>query len=303
VAQVSKPAELQELQTELARASFLALRGEDWVVAHRWFLQAGGLGFGSNDFDRADGSKGSVRSPRAVLELWPRLRAAMTDGDAGTWFSAELEITPHGRFDFTFNWDRRPWMNTRSEILAAPEPGAGPSDEDWLEDFRLHPRSPGRTPAWLAAIVAAGPRATPEVPAPEVDAARMEERFGALLAQPRWADLGAAVLRHTVEQLRLGGYVWSDPSDLPEGDPEVQRLVEEVVRRVIAEQLDPKRWGALLDLHAGAVAAGVMPPVAGSETIDREASGSAHHDPLEYRVWSALVETVARLIEALIDRD
>jgi hypothetical protein len=131
----------------------------------------------------------------------------------------------------------------------------------------------------------------------------MEQRFAGLLTQPGWSVLGAAVQRHTVEQLRTGGYVWSDPSDPPEGDPEIGRLVQEVVRRTIAEQLDPVRWGALADLHAGAVAAGVVPPVPSSGTIDRGAPGSAHSDPLEYRVWSALVEAVARLTEALIDRD
>lgn len=302
MAQVSKLIELQELQAELARASFRALQGEDWAVAHRSFLEAGQVRFGTNDFDRADGSKGSVPSPRTVRELWPRLRAAMTDGDAGTWLSAELEITPQGRFGFTFNWDRRPWMNARSGMLGLPEQGVGPSDEDWLEDLRLHRRSPEHTPEWLAAIVAAGPRTEPVVPAPEVDVERMEERFAGLLARPGWSDLGAAVVRHTLEELRSGNYIWSDSKDLPEGDPEIARLVQDVARRSIAEQFDPATWEALLDLHAGAVTAGVTPPVAGIETIDRGASGSAHRDPLEYRVWSALVETVARLTEALIDR-
>jgi hypothetical protein len=287
VAQVSKLVELQELQTELARASFLALQGEDWVVAHRSFLEAGQVRFGTNDFDRADGSKGSVPSPRAVRELWPRLRAAMTDGDAGTWLSAELEITPQGRFDFTFNWDRRPWMNTRSDLLDPQEPGAGPSDEDWLEDFRLHPRRAERTPVWLAQIVAAGPRVESPAPGPDVDLARMEERYGGLLAQPGWSDLGAAVLRHTLEELRTGGYVWSDPTGLPEGDPEIERLVQDVARRIIAEQFDPTTWRT--------------DPVR-SGAIDRGASGSKHRDPAAYGVWSALVATVSRLTEALIDR-
>jgi hypothetical protein len=149
VAQPSKPIELQELQTELARAFFLALQGEEWVVAHRSFLQAGGLGFGRTNFDRADGSKGSVPSPRAVRELWSRLRSAMTDGHAGTWLSVELEITPQGRFDFAFNWDRRPWMNTRTPILAAPEPGAGRRTRTgWRTSGSVHGAPSGHRGGW-----------------------------------------------------------------------------------------------------------------------------------------------------------
>jgi len=303
MAQVSDLIELQQLQKDLARASFLALRGERWTVARRSFLEAGEVQFGRNHFEREDGSRGSVESTQEILDLWPRLRAAMTDGPAGAWLSAELEITPQGRMQYAFNWDRRPWMNTRTEMLGPPEPGAGPSDDDWFEDLRRHPRDAERTPAWLAAIAAAGPRAEPTVPGPEVDAVRVAQRFEALLAQPGWSDLAAAVLRRTLDELRTGAHVWSDPTDLPEGDPEVERLVQDVARGVVAERFDPVTWGVLLDLHAGAVAAGVTPPVADSGTIDRAASGSAYRDAPARSVRDALIETVYSLTEALIDRE
>ena len=51
----------------------------------------------------------------------------------------------------------------------------------------------------------------------------------------------------------------------------------------------------------GAVAAGIAPRVTCSETVDRDETGSVHRNPLKCRVWSALVETVTRLTEALVD--
>jgi hypothetical protein len=299
VAEVARLVDLQQLQKDLARASFLALRGEDWTVARRSFLEAGEGAFGRNHFLREDGARGSVESTPEILDLWPRLRAAMTDGAAGTWLSAELEITPQGRMQYTFNWDRRPWMNTRTEMLGPPEPGVGPSDRAWLEDFRLHPRSAERTPAWMAAIIAAGPGPEPAVPGPEVDARRMAHRFGALLSEAGWSDLGAAVLRHTLDELRRGGRIWSDPTDLPEGDPEIERLVQEVVRATMREQLDPMPSDGLRRLYLGALAAGLPPKASSGPPVLVGDPAAASEEVAR----ATVVEVVAQLTEALIDRD
>lgn len=290
-------ADVQRLQSELARAFFVALQREDWAVAHHARLQTAAGGFGVTGYRRADGSEDSVPLPRAARELWPRLRAAMTDDVSGAWLSAELEVTADGRFEFTFNWDRRPWMNTRTGLLDPPEHRTtGPSDEDWREDLRLHPRSPERTPDWLAAIVAAGP--PPPAPDPEVDPARMRQRFETLLAQPGWSELADAVLRHTVELVRTSDWSWYDPEEPPEDDPEIEVLVQDVVSAVIRERLDPMPAGTLRGLYAGALAAGFVPQKLLGLPVDAAPAGAASGDIARRTV----VELVARLTESLVVR-
>jgi hypothetical protein len=87
----------------------------------------------------------------------------------GAWISSTMELTPDGRYSFTFNYDQeRAWPD-----------GLPITREALEEDLQQHPRPWAEIPDCIRSS-----RATPRNPGPESHGPA--DRWPGACAQPRW---------------------------------------------------------------------------------------------------------------------
>ncbi|WP_410667110.1 TNT domain-containing protein [Amycolatopsis sp. cmx-4-68] len=77
--------------------------------------------------------------------LFARLRAAMFQAEAGTWFQGTFTLDSASQFDFDFDADREP------DWRVPPNDGGRPSTAAYELELATFPRSPKHVPAWLTA--------------------------------------------------------------------------------------------------------------------------------------------------------
>ncbi|MEV6827545.1 TNT domain-containing protein [Amycolatopsis sp. NPDC051102] len=77
--------------------------------------------------------------------LFARLRAAMFQAEAGTWFQGTFTLDAESQFDFDFDADREP------DWRVPPNDGGRPSTAAYELELATFPRSPKHLPAWLTA--------------------------------------------------------------------------------------------------------------------------------------------------------
>ncbi|ADJ51031.1 hypothetical protein AMES_9205 [Amycolatopsis mediterranei S699] len=77
--------------------------------------------------------------------LFARLRAAMFQAEAGTWFQGTFTLDDQSQFDFDFDADREP------DWRVPPNEGGRPSTAAYELELATYPRAPKHLPAWLTA--------------------------------------------------------------------------------------------------------------------------------------------------------
>lgn len=248
----------QQLQTEIARATFSALSREDWVTSWTFYSECAGSSFMQSPYVKSTGGEGSI-PPVDPGKLWSQLRGVMADPVSGAWFSSELSLTREGKFSFSFNYDKRVYDGTHPGAPFEPPETKNtlwPDDEAWVEDLRKYPRSREAMPGWLVALVDAAAVRAANTPDPEVVFADalgavtgLPERVAPLVGVPGWRDVFASVTDHTVARIRSGGYNdLADPGRQPVWGRLVSQLAEDVFSDVWAEVFAVQRVGFLVEL-------------------------------------------------------
>lgn len=99
----------------------------------------------------ADGTRTPVEPVGDVLTAAARLRHLTYRPDHGAWFTLRVTITAAQRVSLRYDRDEEPdWM-------------APPSDVEYARDALSFPRSPDRTPAWLAERIERGHASDPRL--------------------------------------------------------------------------------------------------------------------------------------------
>jgi hypothetical protein len=140
-----------ELQTSLAKRLFGSLRSMDWSTAECFSYSIGEQKSGWVVTRDDQGTPGYPEYPLIDFEALTELKKLMADPITGTWFSVSFTVTKQGRFTFSYNYDRRVYGETTTPT-PFDDPGyrAMIDDQDWLDEFRLYPRSPEHLPVFVA---------------------------------------------------------------------------------------------------------------------------------------------------------
>lgn len=212
----------QRLLNDIVQA-FLAENPPGWDLIEGASLRLSF--FGTTQFFevRPNGERLRIRCPRAARDHLDQLRELTTTPTGGAWLSLGLRIWPDGRFEADFNYDREPeW---------GPEVGR----EAWVEELRLHPRSPEAIPDWWRAKL--GDQAPPAVSATQPLANGFQAVMSPTGAAPErefWTTTPetTAIADRLAEVLTAAGYPASrssdesDPGELPAGAEPVYQVLD-----------------------------------------------------------------------------
>lgn len=296
-----------DAQRELALTLFRAAPPGEWITLVSEFVEGGSANIASSEVIRADSSTDSVRGGFAVFEAWSAVRAAMVDGERGTWLSATVTIEAAGRFHYDFNYDVRPYGGSLTGLLTPPDDpdDVMPTDDDWREDLRRYPRSAEFLPPWLAALAGVGdaPVVAPDeaLDSPVITAAlaapvTWPDQLSALESSPEWSDLFAAVSASTAAQLDANRDIASalaSESRRAEWGGWLDSLLQAVFSDVFASRIESGDVAGLERVWRPLEAAGLAKAPAGLENVDRSAPVAG--------VGGRVPDVVTRLVDDVSD--
>jgi len=244
-----------ELQAEIVRTFSDAIDGE-WGHGSLWFAQVGGVASAGNMVTRPDGSSQPIRLPNSILRAFSKLRQSMYLPERGAWFSAHVEVAPSGDFGFTFNYDRRVYLDASEGDIFESVPSESDllNDDSYLRDLKEFPRAGAFIPDWYPTTAA--PRRISDPRAYFADALSAEIvplPFAQQLwdASPAWRPVLGDILAAVPEQIATLTDDFSaelvDPGlDTAKAMWILDGPLQSVSGRVIAQRIDQ---GGLENLH------------------------------------------------------
>jgi hypothetical protein len=208
---VASLAEQTDLQTAIAKRVFGGLRSLDWTTAEMFWSGINGMTTGWVITRDSQGGKGHPDPRQRVIDhhALMALKEAMAAPGTGTWLSTTMSLTAQGRFTFTFNYDRRVYWNTPELTpFEAPEFESLPTDQDWLDEFEKHPRSPEHLPAFVAELKPAVPlEVNQDVLRRALDApVTLPASHAALAGADGWGDVLMVIADAAKRRFRAGEY-------------------------------------------------------------------------------------------------
>lgn len=178
---------------------------------------------------------------------WSRLRSAMAGPETGAWLSASVDLVAGARFSWTFNYDRRVYVNGLEPDYLAPSEHlpAEPTDDEYAADLARHPRSPENLPDWYPRAVRPPPPPRPRPPAdnPLTRAIRRQPNlFGPYTDLVGAGDWERVFVLADDRVLALLKRFAADPDSpyaaeppLPHLDEGLEQLLEDLVPGVLAD--------------------------------------------------------------------
>jgi hypothetical protein len=150
------------IQSEIARTFIDAIDGE-WDRGVISYARVGGTGSPRHEISRPDGTTSQIRVPRSILRSFSKLQELMYERGRGAWFSARVEVSPTGDFEFTFNYDKRVYLAPSGGDIfepIAPEDDLL-KDDSYVRDLQQFPRDEEFIPDWYPRENAPAPITNP----------------------------------------------------------------------------------------------------------------------------------------------
>jgi len=263
-----------DVQTTLAKRLYGSLRSMDWTTAECFWYSIGEQKSGWVVTHDDQGAPGYPEYPVIDFELLAELKKLMADPVTGAWFSVSFTVTKQGRFTFSYNYDRRVYGETTTPT-PFDEPGYPTmiADQDWLDEFRLYPRSPEHVPAFVATLTPAEPlvvnqevlRVALDTPVP------LPAGYAALADADGWTEAIAVVADAAKRRFSAGEYpeLLQSPYSQDWNRSE-EALIEDVFsdafERIVPEGADDR----VARLYASLRAAGIGAEANGDAKVMRD---------------------------------